>query len=171
MIKIPVSSKISTAAWPRPGVPDFIFAVRSAGCQSLGSELEEFDWTLEVDSHRGLASMEYFRSDADIPGTPIGLFRYAIDDNQLRDFESLASGSKLDELHPAMKGHPGYTERLYTYVHAGRTIRVTINNSDEETNARIAPLRNRINALLSSSFKHPERAVKLGPAHSTSPRA
>jgi len=162
MIKIPVSSKISTAAWPRPGVPDYIFAVRSSGGQSLGFDLEEFDWTLEVDSHRGLVSVEYFRSDADIPGTPIGLFRYAIDDNQLREFEGLASGAKLGERRPAMKAHPGYTERLYTYVHAGRTIRVTINNSDEETNAAIAPLRNRINAMLSASLKHPERAVKLG---------
>jgi hypothetical protein len=162
MIKIPVSSKISTAPWPRPGVPDYIFAVRSSGGQSLGIDLEEFDWRLEVDSHRGLVSVEYFRSDADIPGTPIGLFRYAIGDNQLSEFESLASGAKLGELHPAMKGHPGYTERLYTYVHAGRTIRVTINNSDEETNAAIAPLRNRINAMLSTSFQHPERAVRLG---------
>jgi hypothetical protein len=162
MIKIPVSSKISTAAWPRPNVPDYIFAVRSSGGQTLGVDLEEFDWTLEIDSHRGLVSVEYFRSDADIPGTPIGLFRYTIDDSQLREFESLATGAKLGELHPAMKAHPGYTERLYTYVHAGRTIRVTINNSDEETNAAIAPLRNRINAMLSASFKHPERAVKLG---------
>jgi hypothetical protein len=162
MIKIPVSSKMFAAQWPRPGVDEYTFSVRSFGGQMLGVDLREFDWTLEVDSRHALVSVELFRSDADIPGTPIGLFRYSIDDAALRDFEALAIAAKLDEVHPAMKGHPGYTERLYTFTRGSRKIQLSINNSDEQTNASIAPFRTKINTMLSASFKHPERAVKLG---------
>ena len=163
MIEIPVSPKIPAASWPRAGVPEYIFTVRSFGGQALGINLKEFDWTLQVDSRRSLLTVESFRSDADIPGQPIGLFRQVIDDQRLRDFEKLVTDSRLGELHPAMSTHPGYTERSYTMAEPQRPpIQVKINNSDEELNSRIAPLRSAINSMLATSFGHPERAVRLG---------
>jgi len=161
MIKTPVSSKFKTAAWPRPGVEEYVFSVRSSGGQPLGEGIKEFDWSLEVDPRRGLVSAELFRSDADTPGQPIGLFRFAIDDQQLREFEELVIGSDLFGLHPAMSGHPGYTERVYTFVRSGRTSLQRINNSDEQTNAKVTQLRSKISSLLATSFDHPERAVRL----------
>jgi hypothetical protein len=162
MIKIPVSSKIPTTPWPRSGVQEYTFSVRSSGGQPLGTDLKEFDWSLQVDSRRALVSVESFRSDADIADQPIGVFRFPIDDQQLREFQNLVTSSKLGELRPAMQGHPGYTERLYTFERPGQSIQQVINNSDEQTNVTIAPLRNKINSLLGTSFSHPERAVRLG---------
>lgn len=167
MIKIPFSSTIPTPPWPRPGVEDFTFAVRSFGGELLGDDLKEFDWTLQIDSRRQRVSVQLFRSDADIPGQPIGLFRLSIDDQQLIEFANLVAASKLGDLHPAMQGHPGYTERLYTFVRPGQSIQKVINNSDEQTNNTIAPLRNMVNKLLGASFNHPERAIQLGIALQT----
>jgi hypothetical protein len=162
MIKFPVSPKTRSAAWPRAGVPEYMFDVRSHGGQPLGYDLDEFDWTLQVDSRRGLISVELFRSDADIPGQPIGIFRQPVDDGQLRDFEHLVLGSNLHQLSPAMQGHPGYTERLYRFESPAQSFEKVINNSDEQLNNAIAPLRNKINSLLGASFRAPERAVQLG---------
>jgi hypothetical protein len=163
MIKIPVSSKISVASWPRADVPDYMFTVHSFGGQKLGINLNEFDWTLQVESRRALLSVESFRSDGDVPGQPLGLFRLLVDDQQLRDFYLLVIGAKLGELRPAMKTHPGYTERVYTLIRSHQDpIQQRINNSDEETNSSIAALRYKINSMLAGSFEHPERAVQLG---------
>jgi hypothetical protein len=162
MIKIPISTRLPAAPWPRAGVDEYAFSVRSFGGEALGVDLREFDWSLEVSARTALVSMEIARSDADIPGTPIGLFRYPIDDAQLREFENLIVGAKLGEIRPAMQGHPGYTQRLYTFTKDGRTTQLAINNSDERTNNTIAPFRGRINQLFSAAFKKPERAVKAG---------
>ncbi|MGZ5145151.1 MAG: hypothetical protein ACXWCP_16460 [Burkholderiales bacterium] len=167
MIKIPVSSKTAAATWPRAGVPEYTFSVRSYGGPALGSDVREFDWTLQVDSRQALVSVESFRSDADIPGQPIGLFRVSVDDQQLRAFHKLLTDARLSELRPAMKGHPGYTERMYTLAEPSKgETKQLINNSDEQTNALIEPLRNRINSMLAASFKHPERAAQLAIRHS-----
>ncbi|HEX3879802.1 MAG TPA: hypothetical protein VHW24_22625 [Bryobacteraceae bacterium] len=162
MIKIPVSSQLPVPPWPRLGVDDYTFAVRSFGGQALGIDLKEFDWSLQVDSRAALVSVELSRSDADMPGTPIGLFRYPIADAQLHEFEALIADAKLGDIRPAMQGHPGYTERIYTFTKDGRSTHATINNSDEATNNTIAPLRTRINQMLGASFTKPERAVKAG---------
>ncbi|MFN0101014.1 MAG: hypothetical protein ACKV2U_02870 [Bryobacteraceae bacterium] len=162
MIEIPVSTNVPAARWPRSGVPEYFFSVRSAGGQTLGNGIREFDWTLQVDSRRGLLSVESFRSDGDEAGQPLGVFRAAMGDEALGEFHKLVTDAKLGELRPAMKGHPGYTERLYTMAEAGRSeIRRVINNSDVETNAGIAPLRYKITALLAGIFEHPERAAQL----------
>jgi hypothetical protein len=167
MIKIPVSSKIRGAEWPRPGVPEYTFNVRSYGGPLLGTDVREFDWILQVDSRRSLISVESFRSDADIPGQPIGVFRTNVDDHQLREFHKLLTDARLSELRPAMKGHPGSTERLYVLEQPSQeAMRVLINNSDEQTNALIAPLRNKLNSMLATSFTHPERAAQLGISYS-----
>jgi hypothetical protein len=172
MIKIEPSSRNSGAPWPRPNVPEYTFSVRSYGGRSLGVDIHEFDWTLQVDSRRGLVAVESFRSDADIPGQPIGLFRFAMPDGELRDWYRLIEESKLMDLKPAMQKHPGYTQRQYTVMQPARDpVQVVINNSDEQTNARLAPLRNKINSTLSASFKHPERAVQLGLKHARSGEA
>jgi hypothetical protein len=170
MIRTPVSTRTATAAWPRAGAPDFTFTVHSHGGQALGIGITEFDWALQVESRRGLVSVESFRSDADLPGEPIGVFRYSIDDHKLREFQELAAASGLGQLRPAMAGHPGYTERSYTFVQPPQAaVRELINNSDEATNARIAPLRNRINSMMAASFAHPERAARVGLRHSRLP--
>jgi hypothetical protein len=166
MIKVPPSTALATAHWPREGVVDCTFVVRSSGGQSLGNGINEFDWTLQVESRRGLVSVESFRSDADLPGQPIGVFRYAIDDQKLHEFQDLLAASNLGQLHPAMKSHPGNTERLYTVVWPSHgSVRELINNSDEDTNSRIAPLRKRINSMLAASFGKPERAARAGLQH------
>ena len=171
MIKIPVSPKIAGAGWPRPGVREYMFTVRSSGGQALGTDLREFDWTLQVDSRRSLVSVESFRSDADIPGQPLGVFRFVIDDQQLRDFYTLVTGARLGQLQPMMTTHPGYTSRLYTLVEPPDSlVEKRVNNSDEGTNSTIAPFRTKINSLLAASFAHPERAVQLGLKHSRQPR-
>jgi hypothetical protein len=163
MISIPVSSKVSTAAWPRPGVPDYAFVVHSYGGRPLGVEVSEFDWTLQVESRSSLISLEYFRSDADLPGTPIGLFRGRIDDQALRDFHAVVTTSKLFGQLTSMAGHPGYTQSTYTLIEPSKDPRQqTINNSDELNQAVIGPVLAKTRAMLSGSFSHPERAVRLG---------
>jgi hypothetical protein len=163
MIKIPVSPKIPRADWPRPDVPDFSFTVRSYGGQTLGVGLSEFDWYLQVDARRSVLSVESFRSDADVRGQPIGVFRKLMTDPELREFYDLAVRSKLESLRPAMRRHPDPTQRVYTLLHPPHTpLRQLINNADEETNATIAPLRTRINQLLAGSFAHGERAIRAG---------
>jgi hypothetical protein len=142
-------------------VPEYVFTVRSFGGPELGTDLKEFDWTLQVDSKRSMVAVETYRSDADVPGTPVGVFRYVADDVLLRDFHGLITQANLGQLKPAMQGHPGYTERIYTVVQPQqRDVQQRINNSDEATNGAIAPLRLKINSMLGQSFNHPERAVK-----------
>jgi hypothetical protein len=163
MIAVPVSPKVSTAAWPRPGVPDFAFVVHSSGGRALGTGLRENDWTLQIESRSSLVSLEYFRSDADIPGTPIGLFRTPVDDQALRDFYAVVTTSKLFGPLASMAGHPGATQSVYTLVEPSKDVREqTINNSDELNQLVIAPVLAKTRAMLSESFSHPERAVRLG---------
>jgi hypothetical protein len=163
MISIPASPKVSTAAWPRPGVPDYAFAVHSYGGRPLGVGVSEYDWTLQVEARSALVSLEYFRSDADIPGTPIGLFRGRIDDQVLRDFHTVVTTSKLFGPLASMARHTGYTQSTYTLLEPAQEPRQqTINNSDEVNQAVIAPVLAKTRAMLSESFSHPERAVLLG---------
>lgn len=162
MIKIPVSPRLPAAAWPRDGVSDYLFNVRSHGGEAMGGGLNEYDTTLQVDSRRALVSVEQFRSDGDVPGAPLGVFRMPIDDQQLRDFLKLVTEAKLEAPRPTMKGHPGYTERRYTLIQPLHpTIEQRINNSDEQANALIAPFVGRIGDLIAAALTHPERAVKL----------
>jgi len=170
MIQIPVSSKTATSAWPRSIDVDYEFAVRSHGGPNLGSGVSEFDWTLQVESRLGLVSVEYFRSDADVPGTPIGLFRYPLSDPELREFRNALTTSRLFELQPAMAGHPGYTQKDYVLAEPSKEpLRQLINNSDEALNAKLAPLPQKLNSMLGVSFKHPERAIALAIAEQHGP--
>ncbi len=163
MISIPVSAKVPTAAWPRPGVPDYAFVVHSFGGRPLGVGVRENDWTLQIEARSSLVSLEYFRSDADIPGTPIGLFRTHVDDQALRDFYAVVTTSKLFGTLASMAGHPGFTQSTYTLIEPSKDPREqTINNSDEQNQAVIAPILAKTRAMLSESFAHPERAVRLG---------
>jgi hypothetical protein len=163
MIKIPVSSKLSVAPWPRTGAPDYTFTVHSHGGPEQGSGVSVFDWTLHVDSRRALVSVESFRYDADLSAQPIGVFRSSMDDQHLGEFYKMLMDSKLFELHPSMKGHPGYTQRDYTLVEPqkGQSKQV-INDSDEDTNTAIQPLPQKISEMLFATFEHPERAARLG---------
>ena len=110
MIDVPVSEKTETARWPRAGVPDYVFTVRSAGGQSLGNGVREYDWRMEVDSRKGLLSVESFRADGNQPGQPIGVFRQLLSDDELREIHRLAEGARLGVGRPPMTTHPGYTE-------------------------------------------------------------
>ncbi len=164
---IPVSSRIHTASWPRPGVPQYVFTVRSYGGAGVGVDLREYDWTLQVDSRRALRSLEYFRSDADIPGTPIGVFRQRVEDGSLCEFDRILAAANLGGMHPVLKRHAGNTQRLYTLAREGHApVHLTVNDQDFETNATLTPLHARINSWLSESLQHPEHAVKLGIAES-----
>ena len=166
-MNIPVSPKgAPVAPWPRPSVQEYIFRVRSSGGPVLGDGVKEFDWTMEIDSKRGLVTVESFRSDADVPGLPMGLFRFSADDGLLAELLKLIDDARLGAIKPAMAGHPGSTERLYEIVQPkSPKVEVRINNSDEATNSTIQPLRNRLNSLLARSFTHPERAVKTELMH------
>jgi hypothetical protein len=170
MIKIPVSSKLSVASWPRTGAPDYTFTVRSYGGPVRGVGVSEFDWTLQVDSRRSLVSVESFRYDSDLPAQPIGVFRLSVDDQQLLELRKLWMDRKLFEPHPSMKGHPGYTQSDYTLIEPPKPpIKQVINNSDEDTNAAIEPLPKKVSEMLFASFDHPERAVRLGIKQSRQP--
>jgi len=163
MIAIPVSPKVSTSAWPRPGVPDYAFVVHSYGGRPLGAGVSEDDSTLQVESRSALVSLEYFGSDADVPGTPIGLFRTRIDDQALRDFYAVVTTSKLFGRLASMAGHPGFTQSEYTLIEpAKEPLRQIINDSDGLNHVVIAPVPEKTQAMLSESFAHPERAVLLG---------
>jgi hypothetical protein len=163
MIAIPASPKVSAATWPRQDVPDYAFVVRSYGGPELGTGLHENDWTLQVEARSALVSLEYSRSDADIPGETIGLFRYRIDDHALRDFYSVVTTSKLFASLPATAEHRVYSQSRYTLIEATKDPRQeTINNGDEESHVLIAPVLAKTRAMFSNSFDHPERAVILG---------
>ncbi len=170
MIDIPVSPKVSTLTWPRPDVPDFAFVVHSYGGPQLGVGVSENDWTLQFESRSALVSLEYFRSDADIPGTPIGLFRTRVDDQALREFHAVVKTSKLFGGLPSMAGHPGFTQSVYTLIEPSKDpSQEIINNSDELNHAEIAPVLEKTRAILSESFAHPERAVLLQLEHTHLP--
>jgi hypothetical protein len=171
MISIPVSPKLPTAAWPRPGVPDFAFAVHSYGGPQLGTGLCEYDWQLQVEARCSLVSLEYFRSDADIPGTPIGLFRTPVGDQALRDFHAVVTGSRLFTPLPSMAEHVGYTESTYTWIEPPSGPRQQIiNNSDEMNHVVIAPVLAKTSAMLSESFNHPEKNIGVDKVCLTDPR-
>ena len=161
MIAIPVSPKVSTPAWPRPGVPDYAFVVHSHGPE-IGVGVGYDDSTLQVESRNALVSLEYFGSDADVPGTPIGLFRARIDDQALRDFYAVVTTSKLFGTLASMARHPGFTQSEYTLVEPAKESHQTINDSDELNHVVIAPVLDKTQAMFSESFAHPERAVLLG---------
>lgn len=162
-ISIPASPKVPAASWPRPNVPDYAFVLHSYGGRPLGVGVSEYDWTLQVEARSALVSLEYFRSDADIPGTPIGLFRGHIDDQALRDFHTMVTTSKLFGPLASMAQHMGYTQSTFTLLEPAREPRQqTINDSDELNHAAIAPVPAKTDAMLSESFSHPERAVLLG---------
>jgi hypothetical protein len=162
VIDVPVSEKTPTARWPRAGVPDFVFTVRSAGGQSLGNGVREYDWRMEVDARRGLLSVESFRADANQPGQAIGVFRQLLTDEDLREIHALAVGVRLWERRAPMTTHPGYTETEYVLTQAGAGGgRLVVNNDNSEANEQIKALRYRVNALLGGSFAHPERAAMV----------
>jgi hypothetical protein len=163
MIAIPVSPKVSTSTWPRPGVPDYAFVAHAYGDQLLGGGLHEYDWTLQVESRSALVSLEYFRSDADIPGTPIGLFRTHIDDQAVRDLHTVVTTSKLFGRLASMAGHPRFTQTKYTLIEPpNEPSQQSIDDGDELNSAVIEPVLRKRRAMLSESFAHPERAVLLG---------
>lgn len=160
MIDVPVSEKTETARWPRAGVPDYVLTVRSAGGQSLGNGVREYDWRMEVDARKGLLSVESFRADGNQPGQPIGVFRHLLGDDELREIHRLAEGARLGVARPPMTRHPGFTETEYVLRQAGTGGgRLVVNNDNSEVNAEIRELRFRVNALLGGSFAHPERAA------------
>jgi hypothetical protein len=161
MIAIPVSPRVSTSAWPRPGVPDYAFVVHSHGPE-IGVGVGYDDSTLQVESRNALVSLEYFGSDFDVPGTPIGIFRTRIDDQALRDFYAVVTTSKLFGTLASMARHPGFTQSEYTLIEPAKESRQTINDSDEMNHVVIAPVLRKTRAMLSESFAHPERAVLLG---------
>ncbi len=161
MIAIPVSPKISTPAWPRPGVPDYAFVVHSRGPE-IGFGVGYDDSTLQVESRNELVSLEYFGSDFDVPGTPIGIFRTHIDDQALRDFYSIVTTSKLFGTLASMARHPGLTQSEYTLIEPAKESHQTINDSDDLNRVVIAPVLEKTQAMFSQSFAHPERAVILG---------
>jgi hypothetical protein len=170
MIKIPASPKQPAASWPRQNVADYMFTVRSHGGPQLGVDLSAFDWSLQVDARRALVSVELFRSEADTPAQPIGLFRRSIDDQQLAELRQLLQTSQLFEPHPSMKRHPGYTQRQYALLEPPNQPRTQIiNNSDEENNLALAPLPRTIDRMLFECQQHPERAVSVAIKRSTRP--
>jgi hypothetical protein len=163
MIKVPVSSKVVVATWPRAGVPDYTFSVRSHGGPQLGADLQEFDWRLQVESRKALVSVEYFRSDADVPNQPIGLFRAPIDDAQLAELRKMIGDVKLFERSVQMKGHPGYTQKHYRFAESPHAaVEQVVNNSDHETAQAITPVPETTNRMLGTTLAHPERALRLG---------
>lgn len=168
MPTVPASSKIPRATWPR-AVPDFTFSVRSHGGRPIGTGVDEFDWTLEVQSRPALLSLEYHRSDADIPGTPIGVFRRAMTDDELKEFRKVVLASKLDTLDASMTTHPGYTESVFRYTEADRpAVQVAVNESNSRANGEIAALHTAVTTLLAVALRnHPERAVRASLEHST----
>lgn len=162
MIKIPASPKQIAASWPRQNVPDYSFAVRSHGGPRLGVDLDAYDWTLQIDSRRALVSLELFRSEGDTPGQAIGLFRRNINDQQLGELRQLIQTSRLFEPHPAMKRHPGDSQRNYALSEPPKPPQnQLINNSDEENNVALAPLPQTIDRILFETLPHPERAASV----------
>lgn len=161
MIAIPVSPKISTPSWPRPGVPDYAFVVRSRGPE-IGGGVGYDDSTLQIESRSALVSFEYFGSEFDVPGTPIGIFRTHIDDQALRDFYAVVTRSKLFGTLASMARHPGLTQSEYTLIEPAKESHQTINDSDDQNRVVIAPVLDKTQAMFSESFAHPERAVVLG---------
>jgi hypothetical protein len=162
MINVPVSTKIPAPPWPRANVPDFTLVARSGGGKALGTELRELDHVIQVDARRALASIEWFRSPTDVAGQAIGLFRMSIDDDQVRELRKVVADTKLFELRPSMKGHPGYTETRYTLIEPKARFEQLVNDSDHETNKLLGPLPKLLNVMLSKSFAHPERAALMG---------
>lgn len=166
MIDIPISDSTVVARWPRSGVPEYLFTVRSAGGQSLGNGIREYDWRLQVDSRNGLISVESFRPDGNQPGQPIGVFRQLLTDDVVREIHKLAVGAKLWERRAPMQEHPGYTETEYVLTQPGAGGgRLVVNNDNGPANAGISALRYRINDLLGGSFTHPERAARVALTH------
>jgi hypothetical protein len=162
MIETPVSMQVRRAEWPRDGVPEYLFSVRSAGGQTLGNGIYEYDWTLEVDSRLGLVSVETFRSDGDVAGVPVGVFRREMRDDELKEFWEDVQAVGLDRLRPAMRAHPGYTGSEYVVRQPGAGgMRVVVNDGDREVNAMISRLRHRVVELLAELYAFPERSVRL----------
>jgi hypothetical protein len=160
MPSLPPSPKLPRASWPR-AVPEYVFSVRSHGGRPIGTDLDEFDWTLEVNSRLALLTLEYHRSDADIAGTPVGLFRKILPDDELKEFRKAVLAARLDRIDPSMTTHPGYTASLYRYTEADRApIQVLLNNSNARVNAEIAPLATLLNGMLAGALQSPERAVR-----------
>lgn len=166
MSTVPASSKLPRAAWPR-AIPEFTFSVRSHGGRPIGPGLEEFDWTLEVSSRSALASLEYHRSDADMPGTPIGIFRRALSDDELKSLRQKVLAARLDSIDATLQGHPGYTESAYRYAEANHpTLQVVINNSHHRALSEIADLAGAVNALMAALLAEgAERAVRAHLEH------
>jgi hypothetical protein len=144
-------------------VPDYVFSVRSAGGDLLGNGVFAFDWTLEVDSRRGLLTLETFRDDGDTPGAAVGVFRKPMTDGELQEFYAVAGAARLGERRTAMEQHPARTESRYRFREAGRAeIGLVVNHADRGMNREIAPLRYRIYELYAAAKEHPERAVAMG---------
>jgi hypothetical protein len=162
VIQIPPSPSFPQAPWPRGGVTDYTFAARSHGGAALGVGVDEFDWTLQVDARTSALTIESFRSDANTPGHPIGLFRMPLTDQQLRDFLTLVENSRIPEVTAEMAAHPGETETLFIFRKAPSTTwQKIVNNSDHDAMAALAPLMKTINSSLARGLARPERAVRL----------
>ncbi len=161
MIAVPLPPRWELPPWPRAGGADFFFSVRSAGGATSGNGVHEFDWTMEVDGRRGMVTLESFRSDSDAPGEPIGVFRQALPDGELREFLELARGANLGGPAPAMTEHPGYTSSQYLLDDGGRKSTVVVNNSDRVRGETLSGLRRRMVALFVSVLRYPERSVRL----------
>ena len=162
MIEAAISERMALPAWPREGVAEYLFSVRSWGGLSLGNGVHEFDWTLEVDARRGLVSVESFRSDDDEGGQPLGVFRRLMSDEELRVFGGVLERARLGYARPPLTVHPAYTQRNYRLQQPGRpTIALVINNAERAANEEILELRHAIMYLLSDCLEHPERSVRV----------
>ena len=162
MIEVAVSERTALPPWPRAGVPEYLFSVRSWGGPSPGNGVHEFDWTLEVDSRRGLVSVESFRSDDDESGQPLGVFRRLMSDEELRGFRDTLTRARLGDARRPWKVHPAYTQRIYRLQQPGTPeISLLINNAEHASNEEIVELRHAIMHLLSDCLEHPERSVRL----------
>lgn len=170
LIQVKPSASFPKATWPREGVPDFVFVAHSHGGARAGVGVEEFDWKLEVDARAAAVVVESFRSDGDMPGHPLGLFRFSADDSLLRTVHQLAKQANLRQIAPAMKTHPAYTEtRYYLQTADAATEDITINNGDHESMAGLATLNAQVTRLLAKAFEHPERAIRLSLEHRANP--
>jgi hypothetical protein len=147
--------------WPREGVPEFNFNVRSYGGPLLGTDIREFDWSLEVDARSAMITAETFRSDGDYPGHPLGVFRFRAPDEELAAFHKLIVDAKLGQLELKQKTHPGQTQSKYTIWDQGTITQKIVNNADRDATATFRPLINEINKRLGQALTQPQAALKL----------
>jgi hypothetical protein len=132
----------------------------SYGGPEMSAGVHQREWSLKLDSADGSALLEKRRSDADMPGEPVGIFRAQLPPEKFWALFQLAQRVRLPELTPRGGGGLGSSVLTLTLEQGSTRVEKAFSSGDIAALDQLDPLIEELNRILGAMNNSPVAAIR-----------